>query len=95
VTGPELREPDLPRTAKVRTGPLRTGWTTGTCSAAAARAATTALATQAPQTVVDVVLPDARVVPFPVERCEVTPSGRRRWWSRTPATTRTSRTGRT
>ena len=72
MTGPELREPDLPRTAKVRTGPLRTGWTTGTCSAAAARAATTALTTQAPQTVVDVVLPDARVVPFLVERCEVT-----------------------
>jgi cobalt-precorrin-5B (C1)-methyltransferase len=71
VSGPELREPELPRTAKVRTGPLRTGWTTGTCSAAAARAATTALVTQTVQTTVEVVLPDARVVPFPVERCQV------------------------
>ena len=33
----ELREPDLPRTAKVRKGPLRSGWTTGTCSSAAAK----------------------------------------------------------
>ena len=74
MTGPELREPDLPRTAKVRTGPLRSGWTTGTCSAAAARAATTALVTQTVQTSVEVVLPDARVVPFAVERCDVGPS---------------------
>jgi cobalt-precorrin-5B (C1)-methyltransferase len=73
VTGPELREPDLPRTAKVRTGPLRTGWTTGTCSAAAAKAATTALLTQRPQTAVEVRLPDDRLVPFPVERCDVAP----------------------
>ena len=42
---PELREPDLPRTAKVRKQALRTGWTTGACAAAAAKAATTALAT--------------------------------------------------
>ena len=67
----ELREPDLPRTAKVRTGPLRSGWTTGTCSAAAARAATTALLTQQVQTHVDVVLPDERLVGFDVERCDV------------------------
>jgi cobalt-precorrin-5B (C1)-methyltransferase len=75
VSEPELREPDLPRTAKVRTGALRSGWTTGTCSAAAAKAATTALVTQVVQTAVEVVLPDARVVPFAVERCEVTPDG--------------------
>lgn len=68
---PELREPDLPRTAKVRTGPLRSGWTTGTCSAAAAKAATTALLTQTVQASVEVALPDARVVPFAVERCDV------------------------
>ncbi len=74
MTGPELREPDLPRTAKVRTGPLRSGWTTGTCSAAAAKAATTALVSQTVQTAVEVVLPDARTVPFAVERCEVSRS---------------------
>ena len=73
MTGRELREPDLPRTAKVRRGPLRSGWTTGTCSAAAARAATTALITQQAQTHVDVVLPDERLVGFDVERCEVAP----------------------
>ncbi|MCW2713660.1 MAG: cobalt-precorrin-6A synthase [Frankiales bacterium] len=72
MTGPELREPDLPRTAKVRTGPLRSGWTTGTCSAAAAKAATTALLEQQPQSAVEVVLPDDRRVSFPVERCDVT-----------------------
>ena len=71
--GPPLREPDLPRTAKVRTGPLRSGWTTGTCSAAAAKAAATALLTQQVQTRVEVGLPDARRVPFVVERCEVAP----------------------
>ena len=74
MTGPELREPELPRTARVRTGPLRSGWTTGTCSAAAAKAATRALLTQTVQTAVEVALPDARVVPFPVERCDVDPS---------------------
>ena len=71
MTDPELREPDLPRTAKVRTGPLRSGWTTGTCSAAAAKAAATALLTQQVQSSVEVQLPDARVVPFAVERCDV------------------------
>ena len=43
-----VREPDLPRTAKVRPRALRTGWTTGTCASAAAKAAATALATGVP-----------------------------------------------
>jgi cobalt-precorrin-5B (C1)-methyltransferase len=68
---PELREPDLPRTAKVKTRALRTGWTTGTCSAAAAKAATTALLTGWPQQAVEVLLPDGRRIGFPVERCEL------------------------
>jgi cobalt-precorrin-5B (C1)-methyltransferase len=73
VTDPELREPDLPRTAKVRTGRLRTGWTTGTCSAAAAKAATTALLSQQVQRTVEVVLPAGRRVRFDVARCDVEP----------------------
>lgn len=69
---PELREPDLPRTAKVRDRALRTGWTTGTCAAAAAKAATTALARWEPQQSVEVGLPSGQRVSFPVERCELT-----------------------
>jgi cobalt-precorrin-5B (C1)-methyltransferase len=51
VTGPPLRDPDLPRTAKVRPQALRTGFTTGACSAAAAKAAVAALAGPAISTV--------------------------------------------
>jgi cobalt-precorrin-5B (C1)-methyltransferase len=69
--GPELREPDLPRTAKVRKRALRTGWTTGACSAAAAKAATTALVTGDEQRAVEIGLPDGRRVGFAVERCEL------------------------
>jgi cobalt-precorrin-5B (C1)-methyltransferase len=69
--GPQLREPDLPRTAKVKQRALRTGWTTGTCSTAAAKAALTALLTGAPQTTVDVELPSGKVVSFDVARCDV------------------------
>jgi cobalt-precorrin-5B (C1)-methyltransferase len=73
VTGPdELREPDLPRTAKVRKGPLRSGWTTGTCSSAAAKAAALALRDQVPVTDVDVALPSGQRVSFAVESCEFT-----------------------
>jgi cobalt-precorrin-5B (C1)-methyltransferase len=57
---PELREPDLPRTAKVRTRALRTGWTTGACSAAAAKAAAVVLGGDPPPATVEIPLP----VPF-------------------------------
>ena len=69
----ELREPDLPRTAKVRSGPLRTGWTTGTCAAAAAKAAATALVTREVQTAVEIGLPSGRRVAFPVRSCRILP----------------------
>src|SRR6266699_6277104 len=66
---PELTEPDLPRTAKVRPKALRTGWTTGTCASAAAKAATTALRDQATQERVEIGLPSGRRVEFAVESC--------------------------
>jgi len=65
---PELREPDLPRTAKSRPKALRTGWTTGTCASAAARAAALHLTTGRPQPWVEVALPSGRRVTFAVER---------------------------
>ncbi len=69
---PELREPDLPRTAKVRKQALRTGWTTGTCAAAAAKAASTALITGESQDTVEIGLPSGRRVRFPVAECTLT-----------------------
>nr|QLJ96512.1 cobalt-precorrin-5B (C(1))-methyltransferase [Micromonospora carbonacea] len=69
---PELREPDLPRTAKVRPTALRTGWTTGACATAAAKAAVTALVTGVPQHQVEIGLPAGRRVVFSVARCELT-----------------------
>ncbi|SBT42339.1 cobalt-precorrin-5B (C(1))-methyltransferase [Micromonospora auratinigra] len=68
---PPLREPDLPRTAKVRPTALRTGWTTGACATAAAKAAVTALVTGVPQREVEIGLPAGRRVTFPVARCAV------------------------
>ncbi len=70
----DLREPDLPRTAKVRRGALRTGWTTGACAAAAAKAAATALVTQRPQRSVEIGLPSGRRVAFAVDACECRPA---------------------
>ena len=66
---PELREPDLPRTAKVRKQALRTGWTTGTCAAAAAKAAAIALATGQAQDTVEIGLPSGQRVRFNVDTC--------------------------
>ena len=66
---PELREPDLPRTAKVRKQALRTGWTTGSCAAAAAKAATTALTTGETQATVEIGLPSGQRVRFEVDKC--------------------------
>jgi cobalt-precorrin-5B (C1)-methyltransferase len=71
---PELLEPDLPRTAKVRKQALRTGWTTGTCAAAAAKAATTALATGEIQETTEIGLPDGRRVRFGVDECALSPT---------------------
>jgi cobalt-precorrin-5B (C1)-methyltransferase len=71
---PELREPDLPRTAKVRKQALRTGWTTGTCAAAAAKAAATALRTGEIQATVEIGLPSGQRVRFPVDTCTTSPA---------------------
>lgn len=54
---------------------LRSGWTTGTCSCAAAKAATLALLSGRPVAQVEVALPGkdaqwSRRVAFPVERCD-------------------------
>ncbi|MDP9393419.1 MAG: cobalt-precorrin-5B (C(1))-methyltransferase [Actinomycetota bacterium] len=66
---PRLREPDLPRTAKERPRALRTGWTTGTCASAAAKAAATALVEQRAVDVVEVALPSGQRVTFAVHSC--------------------------
>ena len=71
----QLREPDLPRTAKVRPRALRTGWTTGTCASAAAKAATILLITGNAPSVVEVGLPAGRRVEFVPERCEFVAAG--------------------
>jgi len=67
-----LREPNLPASARrVATGKLRYGWTTGTCSAAAAKAAALLLRDGDPPSEVIVPLPKGDRRPsFPVERCE-------------------------
>jgi len=75
---PELREPDLPRTAKVRPKALRTGWTTGTCASAAAKAAAQLLAAGPPPPEwVEVGLPSGRRVTFAVESASMVGSAAR------------------
>ncbi|HZC83959.1 MAG TPA: cobalt-precorrin-5B (C(1))-methyltransferase [Rubrobacter sp.] len=74
----KLREPSMPPSMeKVKGQKLRTGWTTGTCAAAAAKAAASALTSGRPQTRVDVKLPGKgreRRVEFEVERCDLSAS---------------------
>ena len=71
----KLREPSMPPSMeKVKGQKLRTGWTTGTCAAAAAKAAARALVSGQTQDRVDVKLPKKgpeRRVEFDVERCDL------------------------
>lgn len=60
-------EPPLSPDVAVRRKGLRTGWTTGTCASAAAKAAVIGLATGTPPDTIDVALPDGTRVSFPVE----------------------------
>jgi len=62
---PATHEPPLaPEVAQAKG--LRTGWTTGTCASAAAKAATTWLVAGEPPTTVEVALPSGRRVSFAV-----------------------------
>src|SRR5215210_1907538 len=74
-----ITEPSMPPSmAKAKGEKLRTGWTTGACSAAAAKAAASALVSGEPQTRVDIKLPKKggeRRVEFPVERCDLDRDG--------------------
>jgi cobalt-precorrin-5B (C1)-methyltransferase len=70
-----VREPSMPPSMeRAKDERLRPGWTTGSCAAAAAKAAAKALVTGEGQTSVEIKLPrkgEERRVGFPVERCEV------------------------
>src|SRR6476646_5754009 len=69
---PELREPNLPASARrVANSKLRRGWTTGTCAAAAAKAACLLLRDGDAPTEIEVPLPRSDQRPsFALERCE-------------------------
>src|ERR671912_2684149 len=73
--GRKIREPSMPPSMqRVKGERLRTGWTTGTCAAAAAKAAAKALISGVAQEEVGIRLPrkgEERRVKFEVERCEV------------------------
>lgn len=60
-------EPPLSDVVAAATKGLRTGWTTGTCASAAAKAATIGLIEGTVPATVEVGLPDGRRVSFPVE----------------------------
>jgi cobalt-precorrin-5B (C1)-methyltransferase len=68
----ELREPNLPASARrVATGKLRKGWTTGSCSAAAAKAACLLLRDgEAPDEVEIPLVKGEQRARFEVDRCE-------------------------
>jgi cobalt-precorrin-5B (C1)-methyltransferase len=63
-------ESDYSRQTVGRKGGLRTGYTTGSCAAAAAKAATLALLTGQPVTEVTIHLPVGRDATFALHRCE-------------------------
>ena len=85
-------EPPLAPEVADAKGGLRTGWTTGTCASAAAKAALIGLVTGTAPDEVDVPLPDGRRVTFPVEApIEPTPPTGVSW-SRTRATIPTAPT---
>jgi hypothetical protein len=84
----KLREPSMPPSMeKVRGEKLRTGWTTGTCAAAAARAAAKSLVSGRTQSRVDVKLPGKGAE----RRVEFEVRGPRPSSSRTRETTQTLR----
>ncbi|MBA2443055.1 MAG: cobalt-precorrin-5B (C(1))-methyltransferase, partial [Rubrobacter sp.] len=72
-----ISEPSMPPSMKKVTGEsLRTGWTTGSCAAAAAKAAARALVSGERQEEVEIKLPrkgEEQRVRFDVERCELSP----------------------
>ncbi|MGC1512069.1 MAG: cobalt-precorrin-5B (C(1))-methyltransferase [Acidimicrobiales bacterium] len=70
-------EPEMSPEVAARTKGLRTGWTTGTCASAAAKAATLGLLEGAAPSEVEVGLPDGRRVRFPVEPSTVDPAPNR------------------